>query len=89
VLKFRRISKPLSIRTPLVVQAFRAKQVEELDVGNMARALNMDRGVLEYHLDRLNEAGLAETTGGNYLHGHIYWGLTPKGRQYVVERNLI
>ena len=49
----------------------------------------MDRGVLEYHLDRLNEAGLAETTGGNYLHGHIYWGLTPKGRQYVVERNLI
>jgi DNA-binding transcriptional ArsR family regulator len=73
----------------VLVQMFRAKTIEERDVGNMARALNMERGVMQYHLDRLKEAGFAGSTGGNYLHHHTYWVLTPQGRQYVVERKLI
>jgi hypothetical protein len=34
------------------------------------------------------EAGLAEMTGGNYIHGYVYWNLTPAGRRYAVEHKL-
>src|SRR3989442_1763854 len=71
----------------VLVQIFKAKDIDDRDVGAMARALGMDRGVLQYHLDRLEEAGLADVTGSSG-DGHIYWALTPNGRQYVVERNL-
>jgi DNA-binding MarR family transcriptional regulator len=73
----------------VLVGLFKAAEMEDRDVGAMARELVMERGVLQYHLDRLQEAGLADVTGANYLHEHIYWGLTPKGRQYVVEEKLI
>jgi hypothetical protein len=73
----------------VLVQIFKARNNEDRDVGTMANALHMERGVLQYHLDRLNEAGLALMTGGNYVDGHTYWGLQPKGRQYVVERKLV
>jgi DNA-binding transcriptional ArsR family regulator len=73
----------------VLVQIFRARDIEDRDVGALAQVLGMERGVMQYHLDRLYDGGLAETTGGNYLHGHVYWGLTPKGRQHVVERKLI
>jgi hypothetical protein len=70
----------------VLIHIFRTRRLEDRDVGAMARALNLERGVLEYHPDRLADAELAETAGGNYLHGHVYWALTPKGRQHVVER---
>jgi DNA-binding transcriptional ArsR family regulator len=73
----------------VLVQIFNAREIEERDVGNMAAALNMDRGVLQYHLDRLDEAGLAHMTSSNSLLEHTYWALKPKGRQHVVERKLI
>jgi hypothetical protein len=73
----------------VLVTIFRAADMEDRDIGIMARKLSMERGVLQYYLDRLKEAGLADVTGGNYLHGHVYWGLTPKGRQHVVEGKLI
>ncbi|MGA9195106.1 MAG: hypothetical protein WB037_08455 [Pseudolabrys sp.] len=72
----------------VLVTIFRAEDMEDRDIGIMARKLSMERGILQYHLDRLKEAGLADVTGGNYLHGHVYWGLTPKGRQHVVEGKL-
>jgi DNA-binding HxlR family transcriptional regulator len=50
--------------------------------------LGMEIGVLKYHLDRLREARLADVAGGNYVHGHVYWALTPAGRKYTVERKL-
>jgi predicted ArsR family transcriptional regulator len=59
------------------------------DVGAMAEKLRFERNVLQCHLDRLQETGLVETTGGNYLHGHVYWALIPEGRRYVVESKLI
>jgi hypothetical protein len=48
----------------------------------------MDPGVAKYHLDRLDDAKFAEMTGGNYVHGHVYWGLTAGGRRCVVENGL-
>ena len=57
----------------------------ERDVGALAAVLKMEKGVVQYHLDRLDEAGCAESTGANYLHGHVYWALTPEGRRRVVE----
>jgi hypothetical protein len=73
----------------VLVHLFSTRAPEHRDVGVMAAILALDRGLLEYHLDRLNEAELAESTGGNYLHGHVYWAITPKGRKYVVERKMI
>jgi hypothetical protein len=73
----------------VLVYMFRATELENRDVGNMARGLNMERGVLQYHLDRLRGARLADISGANYGHDHTHWALEPAGRRYVVERKLI
>jgi DNA-binding transcriptional ArsR family regulator len=70
----------------VLVHMFSAPEMDEREVGAMAEALGMERSVLQYHLDRLNEAGLAHMTGGD-IDG-VYWALKLKGRQYVVESNL-
>jgi DNA-binding transcriptional ArsR family regulator len=67
---------------------FRAEG-DECDVGVMARALEMDKGVIKYHLDLLDEAGFATCTGFNSISGHVYWALTSDGRRHAVERKLI
>ncbi|MGN6287226.1 MAG: hypothetical protein ACTHM2_18920 [Afipia sp.] len=59
------------------------------DIGIMANSLQIETGLLKYHLDVLDEAGYATCTGGNYLSGHLYWALTPSGRRYAVEQKLI
>jgi DNA-binding transcriptional ArsR family regulator len=73
----------------VLVLIFKSPTLEHRDIGAMARALKMELGILQYHLDRLREAGLAEITGGNYLDGHVYWGLTTEGRRFVVESKLV
>jgi DNA-binding transcriptional ArsR family regulator len=73
----------------VLVHLFKAATQVDRDVGVMSRQLTLEQGVLKYHLDRLKEGGLADIVGGNYVHGHTYWALSPKGRQYVVERKLI
>jgi hypothetical protein len=55
----------------------------------MAGRLGIEKGLVKYHCDLLRERGLADISGGNYLHGHTYWGLTPKGRKYAVDKKLI
>jgi DNA-binding MarR family transcriptional regulator len=72
----------------VLVLMFKTEDLEQRDVGAMARQLNMDRSVFVYHLDRLFDRGFAESIGGNYRHGHIYWSTTPKGRRYIMEREL-
>jgi hypothetical protein len=62
---------------------------DAMDVGITAQSLKMEKGVVKYHLDLLDSAGLATCTGGNYLSGHTYWGLTPAGRKFAVENKLI
>jgi DNA-binding transcriptional ArsR family regulator len=73
----------------VLVYLFKAKDVDARDVGNMARASGMERSVMQYHLDRLRDANLAESVGGNYRLGHVYWATTSEGRRYVVERDLV
>ena len=72
----------------VLVYLFRCRD-EECDLGVLAQRLQMERGIAKYHLDQLNTRGLARAQGGNYLTGAEYWGLTPEGRQYVVENDLI
>jgi DNA-binding MarR family transcriptional regulator len=73
----------------VLIALFKASTIEDRDVGALARAMQMDRSVLQYHLDRLDEARFAACTGGNYLHGHTYWALTSEGRQFAVEGSLV
>jgi hypothetical protein len=58
-------------------------------LGQWPRALAWKKGVLQYHLDRLAEAGLADISGAHPDLGHVYWYLLAEGRRYVVERKLI
>ncbi len=73
----------------VLVHMFRTTNYQGREVGAMATVLQLERNVLKYHLDRLEQADFAEMAGGNYLHGHIYWDLTPEGRRYVVEHKLV
>jgi len=89
-ISFKPVVNALSSDTARVlVHLFRAKDMYARDVGAMAEKLRFERNILQHHLDRLQVTGLAETTGGNYLHGHVYWALAPEGRRYVVESKLI
>jgi DNA-binding MarR family transcriptional regulator len=63
--------------TRVLVHLFRTDDLDDRDIGAMARALSMDRGTMQYHLDRLDEAKLAQCTGGN-ADGSVYWALTPE-----------
>jgi ApbE superfamily uncharacterized protein (UPF0280 family) len=65
----------------VLVHMFKAAQAE--DVGTMATALGMERGLLQSHLERLLQSGLA---GNFYRKRNTYWVLTSKGRRRVVER---
>ena len=75
--------------TRILVDLFKAEARHDHDVGALANHLGMERGVAQYHLDQLKNSGLAAMTGGNYLHGHTYWGLTSEGRRHVVENGLV
>jgi hypothetical protein len=74
--------------TRVLVHLFTTHERQQREVGAMASKLALDRGVLEYHLDQLNEAKFAERAAINYRFGHVYWAITSEGRKYVVERKL-
>jgi DNA-binding MarR family transcriptional regulator len=58
------------------------------DVGVMARRLKIDRQVLQGHLDRLQASRLAESERENHRLGHLYWALTERGRQHILDHQL-
>jgi uncharacterized protein YigA (DUF484 family) len=72
----------------VLVYLFQAVENEDRHVEAIAYALEMERGVLQYHLDLLRDSGFADIRSANYVHGHVYWGTTPGGRRHVVENNL-
>lgn len=74
--------------TRVLIALFQAKD-GIAEVRNIAGKFGMPRNVLQYHLDRLSDAKLAESAGGNYRTGDVYWCLTPDGRRYVMERKLV
>jgi DNA-binding MarR family transcriptional regulator len=73
----------------VLVYLFKAIELDHRDVSAMAKGLAMDQSLLQYHLDRLQKAGLADLVGGSYLHDQVYWALTPEGRRHVIEGKLI
>ena len=76
------------VTTRVLVHLFKTDKSEQRDVGIVAAVLDLERSVLMYHLERLDDAGLAENTGFNTMSGAVYWALTSEGRRYVVERGL-
>jgi DNA-binding MarR family transcriptional regulator len=64
------------------------EKIGHRDAGVMSRRMKMERRALQHHLDRLRERGLAESGRESHRLGHIYWSLTPQGRQYLVECKL-
>jgi DNA-binding MarR family transcriptional regulator len=73
----------------VLVYLFKAIEPDDRDVRAMAKGLATDQSLLQYHLERLQKAGLADLAGENYLHDQVYWALTPEGRRHVVEGKLI
>jgi DNA-binding MarR family transcriptional regulator len=71
----------------VLAHLFRAEG-DAQDVGMTARMLQMEKGLVKYHLDQLESADLATCTGFNTISGHVYWALTPAGRKYAVENKL-
>jgi hypothetical protein len=72
----------------VLVHLFRAEGVDR-DVGITARTLQMEKGIVKYHLGLLKDVGFAAVTSVNYVTGHVYWSLTPAGRKHAVEKKLI
>ncbi len=72
----------------VAVYLFRHSALEQRDIGVMGNRLNQEPGVLQYHLERLEERELAQCAGGNYMSGEEYWELTPEGRRCVIENGL-
>jgi hypothetical protein len=73
----------------VLVHMFKTKNPEDRDVGILASNLGLEGNVSQYHLDRLQDAKLAESTGFNYMLARVYWGLTAEGRRYAMEHKLV
>jgi hypothetical protein len=71
----------------VLVKIFNSPTLDDREVRAMSLTLQLQRNVLQYHLDCLNQAGLADIAGGN-IDGSVYWNLTPQGRRYVMEQRL-
>jgi len=67
----------------LLDHMFKIDNWELCEVGYMCDVLRLERSVLQYHLDCLEEAGFAKLTSSRY--NNVYWRLTPDGRRYVME----
>jgi hypothetical protein len=55
----------------VLVHLFGADELEDRGIGAIARALGLEKGILQYHLDRLQEAKFADMTGSD--DDDIYW----------------
>jgi hypothetical protein len=71
-----------------LVHLFRATDIDDRGDRTMARALGIELGLMKYHLDLLDAAGLA-ILGSSSYEGENYWALTQSGRRFVVENNLV
>jgi hypothetical protein len=71
----------------VLVHLFRAESIDERADRFIAHTLQMDGGMLRYHLDMLHAAGFANRTSAR--DGMTYWAITPNGRRYAVDRKLI
>ena len=72
-----------------VLAHFVEAEDDSRDVGIASVHLRLKRAIVEFHLDELESRGYATCTGGNYVQGHVYWGVTPEGRKYAVLKGLV
>jgi hypothetical protein len=72
----------------VLAHLFKVAELGDRHVRPMAQALEMERGMLQYHLERLDDKGLAVETGA-FQYDDVCWGITPEGRRYAVENGLI
>lgn len=63
------------------------RPVQPNDVRVIGRALSLDAGRLEYHLNRLDKMRLAAVEA--IAIGEVRWGLTQEGIAYVIENDLV
>ena len=75
-------------RARVLVHLFLPDPKENQDAEAIATTLGMERNVVQYHLEQLKKAGFVDMVSGKYLHGPVYWAITPEGREQVVEGQL-
>jgi DNA-binding MarR family transcriptional regulator len=73
----------------VLIHLFKTDEREDRDVGAMTTKLAMERSILQYHLEQLQNASMVESETERHLLSRIYWALTPEGRKRVVEGKLI
>lgn len=73
----------------VLVHLFKNSDSEHCHVAAIGVALGVEKEMAKYFLDKLIEVELVKMTGGNYVTGHTYFGLTPRGRAYVAENGLL
>jgi DNA-binding transcriptional ArsR family regulator len=72
----------------VLVHLFKTDARKDRNIVTVARKLAMQPNVLQYHLDRLKESGLADIEGVHGYDGYISWAPTSKGLRHIVERKL-
>jgi len=73
----------------LLVHLFTYHDRNNTHLDAIARSLGVESQMARYYLDKLVERNLVVVTGGNYVRGHTYYGLTDQGRAFVVENGLL
>lgn len=73
----------------LLVHLFTHHDQNHTHLDAIARTLGVQLQMARYYLDKLGERSLVDVIGGNYVHGHVYYGLTDQGRAFVVENGLL
>ncbi len=71
----------------ILVYLFKTTDHDQLSVRAMSARLGLDEGMLQYHLDCLDGAGLAEYTSYNYVSGDVYWGLLHRAAGMPSRKN--
>jgi hypothetical protein len=70
----------------VLAHLFRAREIKDRSVRMMAHRLQVDQGMLQYHLDQLDELDFAVLSRSS--DEDDYWLNTPEGRKYVVQNKL-
>ncbi len=88
IARIKRPQKKLDAETEQLVQYFFTTG-RELTAGDVASALTIDIGTVDYHFDLLFEAGLIMQTRAGSDSGEGMYEITPSGRKYVVENKIM
>src|SRR5262249_9105746 len=77
------------VASRVLVHLFLINRHKDREVGAMSRALGLHPRVIQYHLDCLRRAKLANMTDLDTQEWFFYWDVTSAGRRYVIEQKLV